>query len=72
MNLETIRNTRMCTNAKPPINHTIKYAEEAELKAEIAEFEANGGKIKKLKGVGIKTKPRSYKEVNDSTYVGEK
>ena len=62
----------MCTNAKPPINHTIKHKEEAEIKAEIAEFKACGGKIEKLKSVGIKTKPRSYKEVNDSTYVGEK
>jgi len=69
MNLEVIRNTRMCSNAKPPINHTIKHKEEAEIKDLIAEFKANGGKIKKLKSAGIKTKPRSYKEVNDSTFV---
>lgn len=69
MNLEVIRNTRMCTNAKPPINHTIKYAEEAELKSLIAEFKANGGKIKKLRSVGIKSNPKTYKQVNDSTFV---
>ena len=69
MNLEAIRNTRLCSNAKPPINHTIKRKEEAEIDQLIAEFKANGGKIKKLKDVGIKTKPRSYKEVNDSTFI---
>lgn len=48
MNLETIRNTRLCSNAKPPINHTIKRKEEAEIKQLVVEFKKKGGKIKKL------------------------
>lgn len=69
MNLELIRNTHLCSNAKPPINHSIKHSEEAELKALVAEFKKKGGKITKLKSIGAKTKPVTYKQVNDSTYI---
>ena len=67
---EAIANHRQCHNAKPPINHDIKYAEEAELKCLIAEFKANGGKIKRIASTGSKAKVMTYKEVNDSTYMG--
>ena len=69
---EVIANQRKCHNAKPPINHDIKYAQEAEIKSLIAEFKANGGKIKRIASTGSKAKAMTYKEVNDSTYVGEK
>tara|TARA_R100000951_G_scaffold61620_1_gene51769 strand:- start:2772 stop:2987 length:216 start_codon:yes stop_codon:yes gene_type:complete len=69
MDLEAIRNTRMCSNAKPPINHTIKYAQEKDIKDHVAEFKANGGKIKKLESVGAKSRQMTYKEVNDSYLI---
>ena len=71
MNLEMIRNTRMCSNAKPPIDHSIKYAQEAEISEQVAKFLKTGGKIKKIAGVGLVGVSKTYKQVNDSTYVAE-
>jgi hypothetical protein len=51
MNLEAIRNTRLCSNAKPPIDHRIKHQQEADLKCAVAEFMAKGGKVEKLNNV---------------------
>ena len=69
MNLEMIRNTRLCSNAKPPIDHAIKYKEEAEIKDQIAEFLASGREIEQLASVGLMGASKTYKQVNDSTYV---
>ena len=68
MNIEAINNMRLCSNARPPINHTIKHAQEAEISEHVAKFLANGGEIKQMESVGSKSKPMSYKEVNDSTF----
>lgn len=70
--MDAIIETRFGLNAKPPINHDEKYAHAERIKSEIEEFLASGGKIEKLESVGIKTKPMTYKEVNDSTYIGAK
>jgi len=67
---ESISNIRQCSNAKPPINHDIKHAEEAEIKVLIAEFKSNGGKIIKIASFGSPTKMFTYKQRNDSTYAG--
>lgn len=67
---ESISNIRQCSNSKPPINSDIKHAEEAEIKCLIAEFKSNGGKIKVIASIGSPSKMFTYKQRNDSTYVG--
>tara|TARA_R110000850_G_scaffold64366_1_gene144659 strand:+ start:362 stop:580 length:219 start_codon:yes stop_codon:yes gene_type:complete len=66
MNLEMIRNTRLCSNAKPPIDHAIKYKEEAEIKDQIAEFLASGREIEQLASTIAENK--TFKERNDSYF----
>ena len=61
-----IRNTRLCSNAKPPIDHTIKYAQEAEIKDQIAEFLASGREIEQLASTIAENK--TFKERNDSYF----
>lgn len=58
-----------CRNAKPPINHAIKHKQEAEIKEQVAEFLASGGKVLVMPSVGVGAKDLTYKERNDSTYV---
>lgn len=65
-----ISNIRQCSNAKPPINHDIKHAEEAELNKQIAEFLDNGGKIKVIASFGSPSKFLTFEQWNRSTYVG--
>jgi hypothetical protein len=55
MNIEAINSMRLCSNARPPINHTIKYDEELEMSDQIAEFLAKGGEIEQVEGVGSKS-----------------
>lgn len=66
---EVIANQRRCHNAKPPINHDIKYAQEAEIKKQVADFIASGREIKQLDGIGMVSNSKIYKQVNDSTYI---
>jgi hypothetical protein len=66
---ESIANQRQCSNAKPPINHDIKYAEEADIKDQIAKFLASGREIEQVAGIGNNAKQLTYKERNDSTFV---
>ena len=65
---ESIANQRQCHNAKPPINHDIKYAQELEISDDVARFLESGGKIKHIISMGTKPKVLTYKEVNDSYY----
>lgn len=65
---EVIANQRQCHNAKPPINHDIKYAQELEISDDVARFLASGGNIKQVTSKGTKPKVLTYKEVNDSYY----
>ena len=65
---ESIANQRQCHNAKPPINHDIKYAQELEISADVARFLASGREIEQVASKGTKPKVLTYKEVNDSYY----
>lgn len=66
---EAIANQRQCSNAKPPINHDIKYAQEAEISDHVAEYLKAGGKIDIVPSIGNTAKPMTYKQRNDSTFV---
>lgn len=68
MELSAVEGVMQCRNAKPPINHDIKHAQEAEIKKQVAAFKRSGGKIEKLKSMQSNSKSMTYKEVNDSTY----
>ena len=68
---ESIANQRQCHNAKPPINHDIKHAEEAELNSQIAKFLDNGGKIKVISSFGSPSRHLTFKQGNDSTHTGD-
>ena len=70
MNIEAINSMRLCSNAKPPINHDIKHAQEAEISEHVAKFLANGGEIEVLESNVATAKVMTFKQVNDSTYVG--
>lgn len=65
---EVIANQRQCHNAKPPINHDIKRAQEIEISKEVQLFLSNGGKIQHIDSNGVVAKVMTYKEVNDSYY----
>tara|TARA_R110000824_G_scaffold429_1_gene2951 strand:- start:896 stop:1114 length:219 start_codon:yes stop_codon:yes gene_type:complete len=67
--MNSIIEVRFGLNAKPPINHTAKYAEAKRVSAEVAEFLASGREIEQLASVGLVGVSKTYKEVNDSTYV---
>tara|TARA_R110000824_G_scaffold106208_2_gene250946 strand:- start:1120 stop:1329 length:210 start_codon:yes stop_codon:yes gene_type:complete len=64
--MDSINEVRFGLNAKPPINHTAKYAEAERVSAEVAEFLASGREIEKIGSIGSKQK--TYKEVNDSYF----
>lgn len=66
MNLSAVEGVMQCRNAKPPINHDIKHAQEAEIKKQVAAFKRSGGKIEKLKNTHSEQK--TYKQVNDSYF----
>lgn len=66
---EVIANQRQCHNAKPPINHDIKHAEEAEINNHVAEYLKAGGKIDIVPSIGSTAKPMTCKQRNDSTFV---
>ena len=70
MNIEAISAMNLCKNARPPSPCKIKREQESEIKDLTAQFLAKGGEIKQMESVGSKSKPMSYKEVNDSTFVG--
>lgn len=70
MDIEAINSMRPCSNARPPISNKVKGEQSKEIDSQIAEFLSNGGEIDKLEGVGVKAQSKTYKEVNDSYYVG--
>ena len=64
--MNSINEVRFGLNAKPPINHTAKYAEAASLSAEVAEFLASGREIEQI-GSTI-SENKTFKERNDSYF----
>ena len=67
--MESINEVRFGLNAKPPINHTAKYAAAERVSNEVAEFLASGRKIEVLASVGLVGVSKTYKQVNDSTFI---
>lgn len=65
---ELIASQRQCSDAKPPINHDIKYAQEKEISGDVAKFLESGGKIKQVPSIGHSAKPVTYKQRNDSYF----
>tara|TARA_R110000851_G_scaffold88070_5_gene192192 strand:+ start:614 stop:847 length:234 start_codon:yes stop_codon:yes gene_type:complete len=64
-----IRNTRQCINAKPPINHDAKHAQNAIISDDVSAFLARGGVVEVIQDFGRTAKAMTYKQRNDSTYV---
>ena len=65
----SIQNTRKCINANPPINHSAKHADSADIGDDVSAFLARGGVIEPIQNYGLAAKAMTYKERNRSTYV---
>jgi hypothetical protein len=57
-----------CSNAKPPINHSAKHKQCADVSSDVAAFLASGGTIDVKQDFGYVVKELTYKERNDLSY----
>jgi hypothetical protein len=70
MNINEVRRLRKCSNAKPPINHSAKHRQGADVSSDVAAFLASGGTIDVKQDFGYVVKELTYKERNDLTIPG--